>query len=289
MPAAKNDPQYQTYIASFREGFQTFGWTEGRNVRLEERWGSDAEELRRYAAELAAVTPDVIFTGFASALRPMQQATRSIPIVFANVPDPVANGFVASFARPGGNITGFANYEEAVAAKRLELLKQIASDVARVAVIYDPANPATAGYLRVIETAASLFGVQSLGAPVRNAEEIERTINGFARQPAGGLIVPGGPAIGLHRALIVDLALRHRLPSVHPIRVDALAGGLASYGVDTNDLFRSAASYVDRILKGEKAAELPVQFATKFQLVINLLPRHSALIRRSRFLLAPTR
>jgi putative ABC transport system substrate-binding protein len=270
VPAAAGTPHWQAYVAAFREGLQKLGWADGRNARIAERWGADAEQLRAYAAELSALTPDVILAGAASALLPLQRATRVIPIVFANVPDPVANGFVASLARPGGNITGFANYEPTIAVKWLELLKQIAPGVARGAFIYDPTNPTGIRYLHEIEAAAASFGVQVSGAAVRNAEEIGRAIDAFALAPNGGLIVAGGPATTSHQALIIALADRNRLPAVYAIRDAVTAGGLASYGVATNELFRRGASYVDRILKGEKPGDLPVQFATKFELVINL-------------------
>jgi putative tryptophan/tyrosine transport system substrate-binding protein len=270
VPAAAGTPHWQAYVAAFREGLQKLGWSDGRNVHIEERWGANADELGSHAAEFVGMTPDVILAGAASASRPMQRATRTIPIVFANVPDPVANGFVTNLARPGGNITGFANYEPTIAVKWLELLKQIAPDVARVAFIYDPTNPTGVAYLREIEAAASSFGAQMSGAAVRDNEEIERAIAAFAREPNGGLVVAGGPSTTSHQAVVIALAARHRLPAVYPVREAVTGGGLASYGVDTSDLFRRAASYVDRILKGEKPSDLPVQFANKFELVINL-------------------
>ena len=257
-------------VAAFRDALQKLGWTDGRNVRFSDRFGLGAEELRAYAAELVGMAPDVLLAGNASALVPLQQATRTIPIVFANVPDPLASGFVTSVARPGGNITGFANYEQTVAVKWLELLKQLAPRVTRVAFIIDSANPAGPGYLHAIEAGASSFGVKVSGAAVHDADEIERIIDQFARTPNGGLIVPGSPATTTHRDLIIALAARHRLPSVTPLNDDVMAGALASYGIDAVELFRSAASYVDRVLRGEKPGDLPVQFATKYQLVINL-------------------
>ena len=269
VPAAAGTPHWQAYVAAFREGLQKLGWFDDRNIHIEERWGPNADELGSHAAEFAGMMPDVILAGAASASRPMQQATRTIPIVFANVPDPVANGFVTNLARPGGNITGFANYEPTIAIKWLELLKQIAPDVARVAFIYDPTNPTGVAYLRAIESAASSFGTQVSGAAVRDGEEIERAIAAFAREQNGGLVVAGGPSTTTHQAVVIGLAARHRLPAVYPTREAVTGGGLASYGVDTSDLFRRAASYVDRILKGEKPSELPVQFANKFELVIN--------------------
>jgi putative ABC transport system substrate-binding protein len=269
VPAAAGTPHWQAYVAAFREGLQKLGWSDGRDIHIEERWGPNADELGRHAAEFAGMTPDVILAGSASPTRALQQATRTIPIVFANVPDPVANGLVTNLARPSGNITGFANYEPTIAVKWLELLKQIAPDVARVAFIYDPTNPTGVAYLRAIESAASSFGVQVLGATVRNGEEIERAIAAFAREPNGGLVVAGGPSTATYEAVVIALAARHRLPAVYPTREIVTGGGLASYGVDTSDLFRRAASYVDRILNGEKPSDLPVQFANKFELVIN--------------------
>jgi putative ABC transport system substrate-binding protein len=269
VPAAAGTPHWQAYVAAFREGLQKLGWSDGRNIHIEERWGPNSDELGRHAAEFAGMMPDVILAGSASPTRALQQATRTIPIVFANVPDPVANGLVTNLARPSGNITGFANYEPTIAVKWLELLKQIAPDVARVAFIYDPTNPTGVAYLRAIESAASSFGVQVLGATVRNGEEIERAIAAFAREPNGGLVVAGGPSTATYEAVVIALAARHRLPAVYPTREIVTGGGLASYGVDTSDLFRRAASYVDRILNGEKPSDLPVQFANKFELVIN--------------------
>jgi len=270
VPAAAGTPHWEGYIAAFREGLQRLGWSDGRNVRFEERWGAEADALHVHAAELVRMTPDVILAAAASAARPMHQASDTIPIVFANVPDPVANGLVFSLAQPGGNITGFANYEPAIAVKWLELLKQIAPRVVRVGVIYDPTNPTTAAYLRELQAAASLFGVQVSAAVVHQAGEIEQAIDTFAREPNCGLIVPSGPATTSNQAQVIALAARKQLPAVYPTREAVTAGGLASYGVDTKELFRSAASYVDRILKGERPGDLPVQFATKFELVINL-------------------
>jgi putative ABC transport system substrate-binding protein len=275
VPAASSTPAWQAFVGAFREGLQKLGWSEGRNVLIVERWGADAEKLRSHAADLVGLAPDVILAGAASATRPLQRETSIIPIVFANASDPVANGFVASVARPGGNITGFANYEPVIAVKWLELLKQIAPHVVRVAFIYDPANPAGAQYLHAIETAASSFGVRMVGTAVRTAEEIERAIDVLAREPNGGLIVAWGPTTISHQTLVIALAAHNRLPAVYPTREAAQAGGLTSYGVNTNELFRSAASYVDRILKGERPGDLPVQFATKFELVINLKTANS--------------
>jgi len=268
-PTAPGTPLWLGYLAAFREGLQNLGWSP-RNVAIEERWGANDEELRRHAAELVAMGPDVILGGAATGTRAVQRATRTIPIVFAFVPDPVALGFVSSVARPGGNITGFANYEPVVAVKWLELLKQIAPAITRVTFIYDPVNPVVPAYMRQLETAASSFAVTISGSIVRNAEEIERALNDVAKAPNSGLIAAPGAAISAHQTLFLELAARNRLPVVYPFREVVKDGGLASYGVDGPDLFRRAASYVDRILKGEKPGDLPVQFATKFELVINL-------------------
>jgi putative ABC transport system substrate-binding protein len=271
MNLAESDPEGQARIAAFREGLGKLGWTEGRELQIEYRWfAGDPERARAYAAELVKLKPDVIFAGATPSVAVLQRETRSVPIVFAQVADPVGAGFVASLARPGGNITGFALYEYTIAAKWLELLKQIAPQVTRVAIIYDPTNPETKGYLPVIEAAAPSFGVEVSISVVGNATEVERAIEQFAREPNGGLIPLPTPLMAVHRDLIISLARRHRLPNVYAYRYYPISGGLASYGVDNIDLYRRAASYVDRILKGEKPSDLPVQQATKFELVINL-------------------
>jgi putative tryptophan/tyrosine transport system substrate-binding protein len=268
-PAAAGTPLWQGYIAAFREELQKLGWSP-RNVAIEERWGGTADQVRSHAAELVAMAPDVILGGAATGSRALQQATRTIPIVFAFVPDPVALGLVTSLARPGGNISGFANYEPVVAVKWLELLKQIAPGITRVTFIYDPVNPVVPAYIRQLETAASSFAVTMSAAMVRNAEEIEHALNDVAKAPNSGLIVAPGAALSASQTLFLGLAAQHRLPAVYPFHEVVKDGGLASYGVDASDLFRRAASYVDRILKGEKPGDLPVEFATKFQLTINL-------------------
>ena len=272
MPLAENDPESQARITAFREGLAKLGWTEGRNVQIEYRWiAGDPDRARTYAAELVKLKPDVIFAATASSLMPLQRETRSVPIVFAQVADPVAAGFIANLARPGGNITGFTQFEYAIGAKWLELLKQIAPQVTRVLIIYDPANPSEAtAYLPVIEAAARSFGMQVSISVVRDAAEIERAIEEFTRAPNGGLIPVPTLSMAVHRDLIISMANRHRLPNVYAYRYYPTAGGLASYGVDNIDLYRRAASYVDRILKGEKPGDLPVQLPTKFELVINL-------------------
>jgi putative ABC transport system substrate-binding protein len=270
MGGSEGNPVTSAWAAAFREGLDKLGWIDGKNIKFDFRWGDNADLQLARAHELARLKLDLILAGAASSLIRLKEATQTIPIVFANVPDPVINGFVARITRPGGNITGFANYELAIGVKWLELLKQIAPRISRAAFMYDPANPATVGYFHAAEGAASSFAVGVTGAPVRSASEIERGIDDFAREPNGGLVVLPGPMTSVHRALIIELAARHRLPVVFPYVQDAKAGGLASYGIDPIDLFRRAASYVDRILKGEKPGELPVQYATKFELAINL-------------------
>jgi putative tryptophan/tyrosine transport system substrate-binding protein len=268
-PAAPGTPLWLGYLAAFQEGMEKLGWSP-RNVAIEERWGASAEQLRSHAAELVAMAPDVLLGGAATGTRVLQQASRTIPIVFAFVPDPVALGFVTSLARPGGNITGFANYEPVVAVKWLELLKQIAPGVTRVTFINDPINPVVPAYMRQLEAAASSFTVTMSGAAVRNAEEIERALDAVAKAPNSGLIAAPGAALSAHQTLVLGLAAHHRLPAIYSSHEMVKDGGLASYGVDGPDLFRRAASYVDRILHGEKPGDLPVQFATKFLLTINL-------------------
>jgi putative ABC transport system substrate-binding protein len=260
----------QAWLTAFREGLQKLGWTDGRNVRIDTRWGVEADQLRSYATELATLKPDVILAGGTSALAPLKQATQTIPIVFTQVSDPVQGGFVESVARPSGNITGFALYEYTIAVKWLELLKQIAPAVTRVAVVYDPTNRSNVGQLAETETAAPSFGVQPSAFAVRDASEIERAIEEFAAGSSGGLIVLPDPVTVAHRRVIFALAARHRLPAIYPYRFFAVDGGLASYGVHLTDLYRRVASYADRILKGEKPGDLPIQFAEKFELIINL-------------------
>jgi putative ABC transport system substrate-binding protein len=262
----------QRRLGAFRRGLaNNLGWIEGRNLVIDERWpGTNPEHLRAAAAEIAGLRPDVIFVSNSSALAAIRRTTGTIPIVFAVVADPVGQGFVSSLAQPGGNITGFAAYEFALATKVLELLKKMAPGVTRVAVVYDPVQPSSTGTLAELEAVAASLGVQLSKASVRNANEIERAIDALAREPNGGLYVQASPATALHRELVVALAARHRLPAVYSLRYFAASGGLASYGVDDADLSRLAASYVDRILKGEKPADLPVQLPTKFEFVINL-------------------
>jgi putative ABC transport system substrate-binding protein len=267
----ESDQEGQARAVAFREGLLKLGWTEGRHLHIDYRWaGGSAERMAPLALELVAASPEVLFAAATTALVALQRATRTLPIVFAQVTDPVGAGFVESLAHPGGNITGVTQHEFSIGVKWLELLKQLAPRVGRVAVLYDPANPATAGYLREIEPVAATFAVTLASFAIRNETEIERAIAGLATAPGGGLILLPGPVGASHRNLIVSLTARHRIPAVYPFRYHVVSGGLASYGVDNIDLYRRAAWHVDRILKGAKPAELPVENATKFELVINL-------------------
>jgi putative ABC transport system substrate-binding protein len=271
MPLATDDPVGQARITAFLQVLQQLGWTDGRNVRMDYRWGAgDADRVRRYAAELLALAPDVILANGNAGVAPLLQASRTVPIVFAIVPDPVGAGFVDSLARPGGNATGFIAYEYSLGAKWLELLKQIAPDITRVAVLRDPALASGPGQFAAIQSVAPSFGVELTPVNVRDPGEIERGIASFARSSNGGLIVTGSALTAFHRDLIVALAARHKLPAVYIERFWVTAGGLISYGPDFLDQFRRAAGYVDRILKGEKPADLPVQAPTKYELIINL-------------------
>ena len=266
-----DDPEAQARVGAFLQGLQELGWAVGRNMRIEYRWGAgDADRTRGYAAELVALAPDVILTSGASALSPLLQATRSVPVVFAQVPDPVGAGFVNSLARPGGNTTGFITYEYGLSGKWLELLTQIAPSVTRAAVIRDPAVSAGTGQWGAIQAVAPSVRVLVSPVNVRDAGEIERDVAAFAHGSNSGLIVTASALAIRHRNLIVTLAARHRLPAVYYQRGFVTGGGLISYGPDFIDQYRRAAGYVDRILKGEKASELPVQAPTKYELVINL-------------------
>jgi len=268
MPFAKDNPEAQARTAAFLQELQKLGWTEGRNLQIEYR--GDTDDLRKAATELVTSSPDVILGNGTPAVAALQQATRTVPIVFASVADPVSGGFVASLAKPGGNITGFTNVDYGIGAKYVELLKEIAPHVTRVGVIRDPTSTASIGQLAAIQTAARSFGLEVSPLGGRDARDIEQTVTEFARGSNCGLITVGAPLTVNNRALIISLAARHRLPAVYPFRSFVDAGGLISYGPDPVDQFRQAAGYVDRILKGEKPAELPVQSATKFELVINL-------------------
>jgi putative tryptophan/tyrosine transport system substrate-binding protein len=265
-----DDPEGQARLMAFAQGLQELGWTVGRNVRIDTRWAAgDADLYRRYAAELIALAPDVILANGGPALGPLQQATRSIPIVFVNVADPVGGGFVASLARPGGNSTGFTLFEYNTSGKWLELLKEIAPRVTRAAVIRDPTSTSGIGQFAAIQGAAGSLGVELSPIDVRDAGEIERAVTAFARAPNGGLIVTSAGS-AVRRNLIITLADRQRLPAIYPYRYFVTSGGLISYGPDIVDQYRRAAGYVDRILKGEKPADLPVQAPTKYELVLNL-------------------
>ena len=270
MTQAADDPEGQSRLLALAQGLQESGWTIGRNVRIDTRWGQgDAERYRRYAAELVALAPDVILVNGPAALAQLQQATRSVPILFVNVVDPMGAGFVASVARPGGNATGFMLSEYSTSGKWLELLKEIAPRVTRAAIIRDPTLTATVGQFAAIQSAAASVGVELSPIDMRNTGEIERAVAGFARAPNGGLIVTAG-GTSVRRSLIITLADRHKLPAVYPFRYFVTSGGLISYGPDTIEPYRHAAGYVDRILKGEKPADLPVQAPTKYELVFNL-------------------
>jgi putative ABC transport system substrate-binding protein len=265
-----DSPDGQARHAAFLQGLQQLGWNDGRNVRIETRWSADADRIRSYVAELVALAPDVILASGSATVGPLLQLTRSVPIVFTNVPDPVGAGFVNSLARPGGNATGFILVEYATSAKWLELLKQIAPSVTRAAVLRDAAITAGIGYFGAIQAVAPSLGVDVAPVNVRDASEIEREVATFARGSNGGLVVTGSALAGLHMDLIVSLAARHKLPAVYYQRVFVAAGGLISYGPNIVDQYRRAAGYVDRILKGEKPADLPVQAPIKYELILNL-------------------
>ncbi len=271
LPASSDDAEFQTRLAAFHQGLALSGWTIGRNVRIDARWATtNAAEIRRHAAELAALAPDVILASGDSTVGPLLQATRTVPIVFTVVSDPVGAGYVDSLARPGGNVTGFMNFEYSVSGKWLELLKEIAPSVTRVAVLRDAASPSGTGQFAAVQAVAPSLRVEVTPVNMRDAGEIERAAAAFARSPNGGLILTASALAQRHRNLIVTLAARHKLPAVYPERSFVAAGGLISYGSDRIDQFRQAAGYVDRILKGEKPADLPVQAPTKYETVINL-------------------
>jgi putative ABC transport system substrate-binding protein len=271
MNFAEDDPQSQARIAAFLDGLQQLGWSPGRNVEIDYRWGvGDAERNRRNAAELVALAPDVLVASASAATAALQQTTRSIPIVFVNVVDPVGSGFVASMARPGGNATGFTPFEYGMSGKWLELLKQIAPGVTRAAVLRNPIVASRSGQLGAIQDVAPSLGVELSAVGVRDAGEIERAITAFARAPNGALIVVGSPSVATYRDLIVALAAQNRLPAMYPYRLYVAGGGLISYGPDVVAPFRRAAGYVDRILKGEKPADLPVQAPARYELVVNI-------------------
>jgi putative ABC transport system substrate-binding protein len=265
----ENDSEGQLRMAAFRQGLQNLGWIEGRNVHIEERWpGPNAERLRSFATEFVGMQPDAIFAGNEAAMMALQQAHSALPTVFAQVSDPVAAGLVASVARPGGNVTGLALWEYGFAAKWGEVLREIAPRTVRIGVIYDPAN-AMQHQLPDLERSLSP-AIQSVALSVSSRSDLENAIERIAAEPNGALIVFAGPVAVAHRDLIITLAVKYRLPLLYPYRYFTAAGGLVSYGPDLVDQYRLVANYVDRILKGEKPADLPVQFPTKFTLVINL-------------------
>jgi putative ABC transport system substrate-binding protein len=270
LPAAAGVADFQPRIAAFLERLQQLGWTEGRNLQIDMRWATaDAAEIRRHAAELAALAPDVILAHGSTTVAPLQSATRTVPVVFAVAGDPVGAGFVDSLARPGGNITGFMTYEYSLSGKWLELLKEIAPGLRRAAILRDPTVPSGLGQWGAIQSAAPALAVEVSPVNLRDAGEIERAVAAFARTPNGGLIVTSVATAVRHRDLIIALAARHKLPAVYFERFFVAAGGLMSYGSNFIDQYRRAAAYVDRILKGAKPADLPVQAPVTYELAIN--------------------
>jgi putative ABC transport system substrate-binding protein len=271
MNVAPGDPEGQPAVTAFQQALQQLGWSDGRNVRFDIRWGeNDVERDRKYAAELVALTPDVILASGTLSVLALQRVTHTLPIAFVRVSDPVGAGLVDALARPGGNVTGFMNFEYTLSGKWLELLKQTVPRLTHAAVLRDAANPAGIAQFGAIQATAQSLGVDVSPINVRDAGEIERAIAAFARSTNGGLIVTPSAGVSVHHALIVALAARYKLPAVYSERFNVVGGGLIAYGPDTIDQYRRAAGYVDRILKGEKAADLPVQAPNKFQLVINL-------------------
>jgi putative ABC transport system substrate-binding protein len=265
-----DDAQGQARLAAFRRGLQALGWTEGRNLLIVARFAPDDVQRQAYAEELVRLAPDVILANTTLAARALLNATKTIPIVFAQLPDPVADGLVSNLARPGGNITGFTSFEYATGGKWLDLLKDIAPGITRVLVVGGRGAVSLPQYLKAIEVAAARHRVQLTGTNMFDAAEIERTIDGFASEPNGGLIHVADPLVTIELELLIALAARHRMPAIYPYRYFVTRGGLLSYGIDNLDLFRRAATYVDRILKGERPGDLPVQGPTKYELVINL-------------------
>jgi putative ABC transport system substrate-binding protein len=272
MGLAADDPESQARLAAFAQGLQQAGWTVGQNIRIDYRWGAgSADTMRKHAQELVALMPDVILAHSSAAVAPLLQASRTIPIVFTLVADPVGAGYVANLARPGGNVTGFTNFEYSIGSKWLELLKEIAPNVTRAGVLRESFVASGPGQFGAIQSASQRLGIELRPIDLQNAQEIERDIVAFGQKDSqGGLIVTGSPAATVHRALINSLASRHKLPVIFNSRFYVLNGGLISYGPDFVDQFRRAAGYVDRILRGENPADLPVQAPTKYQLVVNL-------------------
>jgi putative tryptophan/tyrosine transport system substrate-binding protein len=271
MNLAADDAEGQARLTALAQGLQELGWTNGRNLRIDYRWGAgDTDRHRKYAAELVALAPNVIVASATQAVEALRQATRTVPIVFVNVVDPVGAGYVNSLARPGANATGFIMFDYGISVKWLEVLKEIAPQLKRVAVLRDAATASGIGLLAVIQAMAPLVDVEVRPVGVSDADEIERVVTAFAHSLNGGLIVTGSSVAAGHRSLIIALAARHRLPAVYSLRYWTTDGGLISYGPNSVDPYRRAAGYVDRILKGEKPADLPVQAPTKYELVINL-------------------
>ena len=273
MGYAESDSDAQAWYAAFQEELQRLGWTAGRNTQIDTRWATpdDVELMRRFAQELVELQPDLILSSTTPTTSALLQQTHTIPIVFAIVADPIGSGFVTSFARPGGNVTGFIFTEPTMAGKWLELLKEIAPRITRAAMLFNPTSATYAEYwLRPLKAAAPSLAVEAVAAPVRDRSELETVIAAQAREPNGGLMVMPDSFMDTHRVEITSLAARYRLPAIYPFRFFAEVGGLLSYGVDRTDNFRRAATYVDRILKGEKPAALPVQAPIKFELVVNL-------------------
>jgi len=271
LPATADDARFQTFVGAFLQELQSLGWSIGRNVRIDTRWATaDAAAIRRHAAELVAFAPDVILAHGSSSVEPLLQATRTMPIVFPVVADPVAGGFVDSLGRPGGNVTGFMSFEYSMGGKWLELLKQIAPGVVRVAVLRNTASPSGNAQFGAIQAVAPSLKVEVTPVNMRDTGEMERSVAAFARAPGGGLIVTASGPANIHRDLIITLAARQKLPAVYYEHYFVTAGGLMSYGPDFLEQYRQAAGYVDRILKGEKPADLPVQAPTKYELAINM-------------------
>ena len=268
---SEDDPELRAWLAAFRQGLERLGWSEGRNIRIDTRFAhANTGQFPALAKELVALQPDVIFAHTTPASAALQRESRTIPIVFVNVSDPVGSGFVASLARPGGNLTGLLLYEASIAGKWLAMLKEIAPGMARAALVGDPKTPTYDYFLRAAQAIAPSLAIELVPSPVETAADIERAIESFARVPNGGLFLPPNSTTTLHRDLIIALAARHRLPAVYCIRNFAANGGLMSYGIDQTDIWRQAASYVDRILRGANPADIPVQVPTKFETVLNL-------------------
>ena len=288
MAMTAEDPEARTRIAAFEQGLRELRWHEGRNIHVEYRWAADdPERLHREAAALVAAAPDVILANSTPVLAALRKQSTKLPMVFVQVTDPIGNGFVPQMARPGGNITGFTNFEFGIGGKWLQTLKEVAPALTQVAVVFNPQTaPFADAFLRPIEAAARTFAVTATAAPVADAAAIEAAVTGFAHVPNGGLIVLPDVSTVHHRDLIIALAARHRLPAIYPYRFYAVSGGLISYGTDVADVFRRAAAYVDRVLKGEKPGDLPVQAPAKFETVVNLKTAKALGLENSPMLLA---